>query len=276
MIFLLDVFQLLDYDVVVGEVPLDAGFVLGSNVRAAKDHEGVNVIASVEQQAAYRAVRDLVFRERNGPEMQEHKLLDKLHFVVQRQLHALEDFGYHASTLVFMSVKRPAVFALEAFGGWLCNVMKDGRPTQPKVIRDFRHIIQYFQGVVEIVLVTNSVSPLYSFECLHLREDDAQQSTLVEQFKSNRRPWAQDDLVKLGVDSLLADDLHAVGVLLYGCDVGVCDAEVKLGGEPNRTQHPQWVVTERDIRIQRRLNALVLQVSNASKGVNEVTERRLI
>ena len=165
--------------------------------------------------------------------MQQHKLLDKLHFVVQRQLHALEDFGHHAGALVLVSVKCPAVVALKAFGGRLRNVMKDGRPTQPKVVGDFRHVVQHFQRVVEVVFMPNSIAPFHAFECLHLGEDDAQQSALVEQLESNRRPWAQDDLVQLGVDPLLADDFHAVGIPLNGSDVGVGDAEVQLGGKPD-------------------------------------------
>ena len=190
--------------------------------------------------------------------MQQHELLDKLHFVVQGQLHALEDFGHHAGAFVFVSVKRPAVVPLEPFGSWLGDVMQNRGPTQPKVVGDFRHVIQYFQRMVEVVFVTNSVSPLHAFESLHLREYDAQQSAFVEQLESNRRPWAQDDLVQLGVDALLADDLHAVGIPLNGCDVGIGDAEVQLGCEPNRPQHAQWVVTERDVRVQWRLDAFIL------------------
>ena len=152
--------------------------------------------------------------------------------------------------------------------------MKDGRPTQPKVVGDFATLsnTSRYRGC----LYARLRRPFHAFECLHLGEDDAQQSALVEQLESNRRPRAQDDLVQLGVDPLLADDLHAVGISLDGSDVGVGDAEVELGGKSNRPQHPQRIIAERNVRIKWCLDASILQVANAFEGVDEVAERPFI
>ena len=57
-VFFLDVFELLDHDVVVAEVTLDFGFVFRSDVCPAQHHQVVNVVARLEKQPTNGAVCD--------------------------------------------------------------------------------------------------------------------------------------------------------------------------------------------------------------------------
>ena len=98
----------------------------------AVDAEKDKKIASLEEQTAYSTVRHLLVGNHDGTHVQRDQLLDILHTLVHRQLHAPENLWDHLLTYVIVVVERPTQHRVIAFSLWLADVMKKGRPTEPE------------------------------------------------------------------------------------------------------------------------------------------------
>ena len=94
--------------------------------------------------------------------MQAHHLLYILHLLVHRQLHLPEDIRNHLFTDEIMIMEGPSRFRLPTFSHRFSNVMQQSTPTEPKVIRHSADIVEYFQRMIEIILMGTPVPGLYS------------------------------------------------------------------------------------------------------------------
>ena len=71
-----------------------------------------------------------------------------------------------------MPMKGPAMLFFESFGRGLGNIMEDGRPAEPMIIGLFGYIVQYLEGVLEIILMPQAIDIFRSGELDHLGEND--------------------------------------------------------------------------------------------------------
>ncbi len=86
--------------------------------------------------------------------MQAYQFLNVAHFFIHGQFQTSKYPRHHFLPDKLMLVKSPAGFWLELFGHRFGNIMKDGSPSQPQIIRLFSKIIQHFQGMVKIIFMT--------------------------------------------------------------------------------------------------------------------------
>ena len=84
MVLFLHLLHLLKHHLVIGEVALLFRLVLAGDVGLAQDHQRVDVVPRVEEQAAHGAVRHDVLGERDGAQVQQHEVFHEAHLVIQR------------------------------------------------------------------------------------------------------------------------------------------------------------------------------------------------
>ena len=112
-----------------------------------KQHEVVDVIASVKQQSSYSRIGDDVLSQHDGSEVEQHEFLHIFHLLVQGQLHGSEDLGHHLGTFELVAVEGPARAILPTLGLWLGDVVQQGGPAQPEVVALLGHLVEHLQCV---------------------------------------------------------------------------------------------------------------------------------
>ena len=138
------------------------------------------------------------------------------------------------------------------------------------------HILQHFQRVVEIVLMSPSVTLFHDIKCSQFGQDEVHQTAALQQLQANTGMWCHHDLVQFHFNTLTADDLDAVGHALQGFKRLVFDLEVQLGGKADTTHHAQRVVAERHLWVKWGGYDTILQVGNTIKRVYQLTEASLV
>ena len=174
----------------VVEKTLFAHFIFRSDVCLTQQHQIVNVIAGFEKQTSYSRIGHLFIGNYDRTHVKSYQFLNILHLFVHRQLHLPEDFGYHLFSDEIVIVEGPSRTGIPALGTRLANVVQQGSPTQPQVIGYLGDIIHNFQRVIKIILVSSSVSDLYSLKGHQLGENEFQQPAAVQvdkPFRRNRR-----------------------------------------------------------------------------------------
>ena len=163
-VFFLDINEFLPDDFEILQKILLAQLVLARDVGLAKEHQVVDVVARLEEQAAHRAVGHLVVGNGNGAHVQPHEFLDVLHALVERQLQPLEQRGYHLFAQIVMVVERPAHGCVPLLAARLADVVQKRRPAQIKVVALGRHVVEHFERVVEVILMRPPVACFYAVE----------------------------------------------------------------------------------------------------------------
>src|SRR6185436_11793774 len=99
-------------------------------------------------------------------------------------LESLEDARNHPRAAIFMTMECPAMSRLKSFGQRLSNVVQDGCPSQPQILRSDRHIVEHLQGVVKIVFVRLVVDVFHALEGNHLWKKFGQQSAVKQKLET--------------------------------------------------------------------------------------------
>ena len=76
--------------------------------------------------------------------------------------------------------------------------------------------------------------------------------------------------------ALTGDDADALGIAANRLESLRIDVKIQLCGEPDGTHHPQRVIAEGDVRIQRSADNAALHVANAVKGVKQLAIALLV
>ena len=116
------------------------------------------------------------------------------------------------------------------------------------------------------------VSGFDAFERTQFREDQLQQSTVVEELESDRRHRGEHDFVHLGDDTLLGDDVDSFPVAANGGKGLIFDIETQLCGKSDCPNHAQWIVRESGITVTRGADDVVLQIVHAVERIDQLAE----
>ena len=138
-------------------------------------------------------------------------------------------------------------------------------------------VVDDLQGVAEIVLVTFPVNRLYALETHQLGQDVFEQPRAVHKFEGDRRPFGQKHLAEFVGDTFLRQDrkavLHAAHrIERLGNHRERAVRRGKLGGKTHCTQHPERVVAECDVGVERSADYTGGQVADAAERVDKRSE----
>ena len=70
-----------------------------------------------------------------------------------------------------MVMERPASFWFPTFSGRFGNIMQQGSPTQPKIIRFLADIIKYFQRMIKVILMRTAIPCFYPLQSSQFGKD---------------------------------------------------------------------------------------------------------
>lgn len=123
-VLLLDIGELLPNEAIVVEVLTHLLRVLAGDVGLHQEHEVVDVVPRLEEQAAHGRVRHALIDEHGGAHVQVHQLLDVVELGIQRQAQTSEDTLDHLHPHVVVVVEGPAQALVEALGAGLADVVQ--------------------------------------------------------------------------------------------------------------------------------------------------------
>ena len=257
---------------VVEELALALG-VFAGDVGFAEEHEVVDVGACLEEETADGGVCDLVVGYGYGAHVEGDEFFYVVEAVVEGELHAAEDGGYHLLADVVVVLEGPPGDGVPALGAWLADVVEEGCPAEPEVaVVVGGDVVEDFEGVVEVVLVGAAVAHLYAFEGGELGEDDGEETGAGEFDEADTGPGREHDFVEFVDDAFLGDDLDTLGVALEGLLGLVLYLEAELGGEADAAHHAQGVVGEGDVGVEGRSYEAVLHIEESVEAVDELAE----
>ena len=144
--------------------------------------------------------------------MKPDHLLDVFHALIHRQAKPSEKFRNHPRSQLLVAVKAPAKSGCEPFGVGLSDVVQKRRPSKPpglfaRCLRCQRgQVVEYLEGVVEVVLVFLSVDRFDTLEKSEFGEDQVEDPAVVKNPESYGRHRRTHDLLQFIDDALRADD----------------------------------------------------------------------
>ena len=129
-------------------------WILGGNVRIAKKHEVIYIIACVEKQTTYCRVCNLIRYKRYRPQVEIHQFLDILHLLVERHLEPLENLRDPLCPKHFMSMECPSERRIISLGRRFGNIVKKSRPSEPHV--RFRTDLHSLHAIFKHIILQKS------------------------------------------------------------------------------------------------------------------------
>ena len=176
-----------------------------------------------------------------------------------------------------MVMERPPREVVPPFALWFPDIVEQSRPAKVEgggsLVRGcFCHIVQHFEGMIEIVFVGTSVACLHEVELTEFGQDDLEQPTAIEVVQAFARCGGHHDFVQLVGDALPTDDVQPFGIPFECVERLFFNHEVQLGSEAYAAEHAQRVVGESDIRVERCAYDAVLQVVETSERIDEFAE----
>ena len=120
---LLEVDELLTHELEIVEESLLALLVLRRDVSLAQEHQVVDVVAGLEEEASHGRIGNLFVGDGDGTHVQRDELLDVFHAIVQRQLQATENLRDHLRANGIVVVERPSLHRVEALRTRLADVV---------------------------------------------------------------------------------------------------------------------------------------------------------
>ncbi len=277
-VLLLDLPHLFLHAVERAEVAPPPVRIPAGHVAAHECHEVVDVVAGLVQEAADGGVRHVLVHQRDGAVVQADHLLHVVESLVGRQAQRAEQIRDHSRSLVFVPVKGPAVLRTEVLRLRLGDVVEERGPPEPAggfgvaVLRPLCEVVEHLQRVVKVVLVRPSVHLVDALEGLELWEDGLEHVGGFQDLEADRRLVGHDDFLQLVGDALLTQDVDAVRLVPHGMEDAIGHAERELCGKARGPNHAEWVVLERLVRIERRVDGTALQVAAAVEGVDQIAE----
>ena len=269
---LLEVLELHAHEAEVVEEALLAHLVLRGDVGLAQHHQVIDVVARLEEQAAYGAIGDLLVGNDDGAHVKPYELLHILHLLVHGKLHVAKDGGYHLFANEVMVVEGPPQTLVPTLGAGFADVVEQSCPAEPQIVGLTGYIVQHLKGVVEVVLMLATIHGLDPLQGGQLGEDEGKQTATVELHEALGGDGRSDDLVEFVDDALLGDDLDALGIAGKRLEGLLLDVEVELCGKAYATHHAQGVVAKGHIGVERGADEAVLHVKQSIKGIGELTE----
>jgi hypothetical protein len=130
-------------------------------------------------------------------------------------------------------------------------------------------------GVTQDVLVLVH-RVLFQSEGQQLGEELLREAGLDDELEPERGLLREQQLVELVADPLRRDDRQAFAHPLDRVDHARGRRHLQRRGEPGRAEHPQRVLGERDLRLERRVDALRGEILQAAERVLELPLRRRI
>ena len=116
----------------------------------------------------------------------------------------------------------------------------------------------------------------YDVKSSEFRQYNLQQARALQVFETNAGVWRHHYFVELHLNALTTDNLDAVCHATEGIKRLLFYLEIQLGSKADATHHAQWVVRERNLRIQRCGDNTILQVGYAIEGVHQFSEALLV
>ena len=104
-----------------------------------------------------------------------------------------------------------------------------------------------------------------------LREDELQQSGTVQVYQPFGRDGRQQYLVQLICNALPGYDRDALLVAAQRLEGVIVDIEIQLGGKADATHHTQGIVTEGNVRIERRADVFFTHVLHSSERIHQLS-----
>ncbi len=256
----------------VFEKTLLAHLVLARYVGLTERHQIVDVVTGVTHQTAHGTVGHHLVGYHDGAHVQIDQTLHVLHLGIERQHETAEHRRHHFCTYYIMIMERPSRDGVPPLGTCLANIVHQRGPTQPQVVGTPAHIVEHFESMVEIVLVTTVVAHLHYVERCQFGQDKIEQSAALQINKAATGRRRHHNLVEFVLDALSADNLYTVGIAFEGRKSLVLNVEVELCGKTYAAQHAQRVVGKGDIGVERRADDAVLEIVDAVERVNQLTE----
>ncbi len=180
-----------------------------------------------------------------------------------------QPFLRHASTHHLVMVERDAL-GRDLSGRGLADVVEQTRQPQHRIglqpLDDRERVPQDVLVTVDRVLL--------ELQRRELGEELLREPGLDQQRQPGTRRLAQQQLLELLPDALRRDDPEAFAHPLDRLDDTRHGRDTELRDEPSGPQHPQRVVRERDLGIERGVEALGREILHAFEGVDELTVRQ--
>ena len=150
--------------------------------------------------------------------------------------------------------------------------MQQGGPAQVEVVAQPRHVVQYLQRVVEIVLVRAAVFGFNHVQRCHFGQDEFQQAAALQFHETARGLVAHHNLVELHDDTFCTHNFKALAVAPEGFEGFLFNLEMQCRGKAHTAHHAQRVVAEGDVGVEGRGDDAVFDVHHATEGVNEFAQ----
>ena len=100
------------------------------------------------------------------------------------------------------------------FGGRVCQYHAKRLPSAATDHLFFADIIYYLQGMIEIIFMPLSINIFSACQVNHLRKNNLQQTALIKQIKTNRRPGAHQYFIQFIGNALLRYNFNTLYILL--------------------------------------------------------------
>ena len=171
-----------------------------------------------------------------------------------------------------MVVESPPRHRVKTFRTRFADVVQEGRPTQPQIIRVPANIIGHFKRVVEIVLMRTSFYLFHPLHSCQLRKNERQQAAPGQLHETLRRRRGHHYLVQFIGNTLAGDNLYPFPVPFQCLERLFVYIKIQLGGKTHTTHHAQRVVAESDVGVERRTDEAVFHVPHAVERVDQFPE----
>ena len=158
----------------------------------------------------------------------------------------------------------------------LGNIVQQGSPAQPQVIGLFTDIVEYFEGVIEVIFMCPPVTGFHSLQCYQFRKNKFQQTGTVQFDKSFGRYRSEQNLVQFISNTFFGYNRDTFLIAAQGFKGGIIYIEIQLGSKADTAHHAQRVVAKGNIRIERCADGFLFQVLDSAERVYQLAIARLI
>ena len=116
---------------------------------------------------------------------------------------------------------------------------------------------------------------LFEAQGRKLGQEPVRQPRLDQQRQPHRRRRREQGAGQLVADAFRRHDVQALGHLAHRAHHALGRRQVEHGGEPRRPQHPERIVAERDVRVERRVQLARRQRTDAAERIDQLAARQL-
>ena len=114
----------------VGAVAALLLLIAGGDVGIAEEHEVVDVVAGLEEEATHGAVGDHILGEDDGSHVEHDEFFHVAFFLAQGEAEPFEDALHHVCATGLMAVEGPPLLGVVAFDAGFAHIVQQGGPAQ--------------------------------------------------------------------------------------------------------------------------------------------------